>query len=268
MTTHSENLVSPEELRSLLSAYAGPGNPRTRPARHRARRWRPLLVVAFAVLALAGTGVAIANGLGAFDGGVFNGISAAHHPRTSDDVIDKAMRDYMDRKGCTLPGGHPCYPMMVGMLFDTSRRIAQLPDGANLYVFKTTWKGLCFVAGPPPTPQFNCSGPLSRSHPSTAWFYSNTPDMSDWFIFGIAVDGVTSVSFELNGQDVTVPVTGNVWTYRSNDFGTNPRFPLTAHFADGSTVDDQCPGWMSRSILRRLGTPESAMPPAGDPCSD
>jgi hypothetical protein len=61
---------------------------RSAPARtdNARRRWRPVLVAAVAVLALAGMGVAIANGLGAFDGGVFNGISAAHHPRTSDDV--------------------------------------------------------------------------------------------------------------------------------------------------------------------------------------
>ena len=259
MTTHSESLVSLDELRSVLDTYAGPARPRERAVRHRARRWRPLLVVAFAVLALAGTGVAIANRLGAFDGGVFNGIGAAHHPQTSDDVIDPAIRAYMDGNGCK----HPCHPL-------DSRRIAQLPDGANLYVFGTTWKGLCFVAGPPPTPA-NCSSALSRSHPSTVWFYSSGSDSSDWFVFGVAVDGVTEVSFEPNGQQVTVPVKGNVWTYRNDSLSAMTGLiglPLTAHFADGTTVVDSCPDWMSRQTLRRLGTPPSAMPPPGDPCSD
>lgn len=271
MTAHSENLVSLEELRSVLDTYSGPGTPRARTTRHGARRVRRLLVVAFAVTALAGTGVAIADGLGAFDGGAFNGISAAHHPRTSDDVIDPATQAYMERKGCTQPDGSPCAPMMVGMRLDTSRRIAQLPDGANLYIFKTTWQGLCFVSGPPPRGhEFLCSGPLSHSHPSTAWFYSDgSNDGSDWFTFGIAVDGVTAVSFEQNGREVTVPVKGNVWTYRSDSMYATIAIgglPLTAHFADGTTVVDDCPDWISPETLGRLGQPASAMPKPGDPC--
>src|SRR5262249_29836793 len=150
------------------------------------------------------------------------------------------------------------------MRFDTSRRIVQLPGGANLYVFKTAWRGLCFVAGPPPTPQFNCSGPLSHSHPSTSWFYSNTPERSDWFMFGIAVDGVTAVSFESNGEDVTVPVEGNVWTYRAADPGDDPSFPLTSHFADGTAVVDNCADWLSPQTLRQLGLPAAQAPKPGD----
>src|SRR5215471_14498046 len=50
------------------------------PVRSRTTR-KAVLVAAVVVIALAGTSVAIANRLGAFDGGVFNGISAAHHPR-------------------------------------------------------------------------------------------------------------------------------------------------------------------------------------------
>jgi hypothetical protein len=263
MTTHGEHLVSLEELRSVLGTCAGPGEPRRRSARQRARRWRPVLVAAVVVLALAGTGVSIAAGLGAFTGGSFNGIGSAHHPRTSADVIDAASRAYMERKGCTQPDGRPCAPMMAGMRFGTSRRIAQLPGGQSLYVLKTTWKGLCFVAGPPPYPDFACSGPLSRSHPSTVWFYSTSSDLSDWFVFGIAVDGVTAVSFEPHGQEITVPVKGNVWTYRGDSMlatAALQTLPLTAHFADGRTVVDKCTDCLSRRTLRRLGVPKSQLP--------
>ncbi len=227
------------------------------------RRWRPMLVAAVVVLALAGTSVAIANSLGAFSGGAFNGISAAHHRRTAEDVIDPATRAYMERTNCKQPDGRACAPMMVGMRLGTSRRIAQLPGGQNLYVFKTTWKGLCYVAGPPPHGEFNCSRPLSRSHPSTVWFYSNSPHMSDWFTFGIALDGVTAVSFEPNGQDITLPVKNNVWTYRSESFEAMTALqglPLTAHFADGRTVTDKCTDSLSRRELRLLGVPKSQMP--------
>jgi hypothetical protein len=41
MTTHSDDLVSLEELRSVLNAFAGPADPLRRPARHGLRR-RPL----------------------------------------------------------------------------------------------------------------------------------------------------------------------------------------------------------------------------------
>jgi hypothetical protein len=68
MTTHSEDLVSLEELRSVLNTYAGPDNPRDLPNRHGLRRLRPVLVAAVAVAALAGAGVAIAAGLGVFEG--------------------------------------------------------------------------------------------------------------------------------------------------------------------------------------------------------
>lgn len=68
MTTHSEELVSLEELQSMLAGHAGPDNPRQRPTGKRVRGWRPVLVAGVAVAALAGAGVAIAAGFGAFEG--------------------------------------------------------------------------------------------------------------------------------------------------------------------------------------------------------
>lgn len=44
MTTHRDDLVSLEELRSVLSAYAGPAEPRRRPASHGLRRRRPVVL--------------------------------------------------------------------------------------------------------------------------------------------------------------------------------------------------------------------------------
>ncbi len=52
MTTHSEDLVSLEELRSVLSTFAGPDSPRERPSRHGVRRrWPVIAIGAAAVLA-------------------------------------------------------------------------------------------------------------------------------------------------------------------------------------------------------------------------
>lgn len=229
---------------------------RSRPARtaNARRRWRPLLVAAVAIVALAIAGVAIADRLGAFNGGPFNGLSAAHHPRTPADVIDPATRAWL--KNC---GGNPCSPLLAEKRLGASRRIGQLPSGQNIYVFTTTWKALCYVVGPPSpeyTPEYSCNLPRSRSHPSTAYLYYNSPK-SDWFTFGLALDGVTAVSFKANGRQFTVPVRNNVWSFRSNSFTAlnAPLHSLTAHFADGTTVNEPCPICLSPRTLRRRGAP-------------
>jgi hypothetical protein len=69
MTTHSEDFVSLEELRSVLSTYAGPAEPRERPARarraaarrHFGRRRVVLIAAVGATLTVVGAGVAAAT---------------------------------------------------------------------------------------------------------------------------------------------------------------------------------------------------------------
>ncbi len=58
MISHDEDLVSLEELQSVLNTYAGPPTPRTRPASHGIRRLRPILVASFALVALVAVMVA------------------------------------------------------------------------------------------------------------------------------------------------------------------------------------------------------------------
>ena len=55
MITHDEDLVSLDELRSVLNTHAGPPSPRRRAAPHRLRR---PLVLALAVVAAAATAAA------------------------------------------------------------------------------------------------------------------------------------------------------------------------------------------------------------------
>jgi hypothetical protein len=185
---------------------------------------RPVLAAVVVAAALALTAVAVADGLGAFDG-----IGAAQHPQTGADVIDPATRAYMECRTETTP----CMPIIRGILFQTARVVGRLPSGQNIYVVTTTSNSLCFVVGPP-HPEWSCDDPLSRSHPSTVFLYGQDPAITPP-TFGIALDGVTSVSFDANGREVTVPVKDNVWIYPGNVlFGAYSR--LTAHFADGSTV--------------------------------
>ncbi|MGH3008171.1 MAG: hypothetical protein ACRDLM_02005 [Gaiellaceae bacterium] len=193
------------------------------------RQWKPALVAVVVVLALAGVGVAIADGFGAFDG-----IGAVQHPQTGSDVIDPATRAYMEG------GNGDTMPVIGGLLFDTARHVGRLSNGQNVYVITTTKSSLCFVVGPP-DPEWSCSDPLSSSHPATDFAYTAGP--KPWTTIGVAVDGATAVSFEANGREVTLPVTDNFWTYTTDDFEAlnAPLLALTVHFADGTTLVDRCP---------------------------
>lgn len=51
------------------------------------------------------------------------------------------------------------------------------------------------------------------------------------------MDGITSVSFRVAGQDVTVPVKDNVWLYEQPESHATDGHCIVAHLDDGSTVD-------------------------------
>lgn len=229
MITGNEDLVSLEEIQSVLTAYAGPATPRTRPASRRIRRFRSLAVVTALVTALALVGVAVADGLG-----VFSGINAAQHPQTGADVIDPQTAAWMQGHDCNTgpaPSAPVCMPAIAGLLLNTARRVGQLPSGQKVYVITSADNKLCFVVAPP-HPEWNCDDPLSNTNPTTVATYATTSDPGQWTTFGVALDGVTSVSFQAGGQEVTVPVEANLWTYQGENLATSS---LTVHFADGST---------------------------------
>jgi hypothetical protein len=228
MTAHSDDLISLDELRSVLGVYAGPAEPRRRPVGQWPRRFRPAIVVAVAVLAFVVAGVAIADGLGAFDG-----IRAAQHPRTGSDVIDPATWAAIE---------HGSMPIPIGLLFDTARRVGQLPTGQNVYVIARSGHddNLCVIVGPS-QPESTCHSTLSRKRPTTVLV--DAQDLKNRIVFGVALDGVTAVSWEADGRNITVPVKDNLWAYTTEDWTalTGPQLSLTAHFADGTTVVDNCP---------------------------
>jgi hypothetical protein len=122
-----------------------------------------------------------------------------------------------------------------GILWDTTRIVGQTPSGQNIYVFTTRSANLCYVVGPP-QPEWDCEEPLTHAHPSTVFDY--TQGGKPYTLVGIALDGVTSVSFEENGKEIAAPVKDNVWTYET-DYSyalDGPGSDLTVHFADGTTV--------------------------------
>src|SRR5439155_9718476 len=106
-------------------------------------------------------------------------------------------------------GGH--------VLTDSSRFIRELPSGLRFYTFATSGGWLCLVSVHPPytstaTGVAACGESLSQSHPITVVRERHNPEYPG-DNFGLALDGVTAVSFEAGGTDTTVPVTNNVWSY-------------------------------------------------------
>ncbi len=184
------------------------------------RRWRPVLVAAVAVGALTGAGVAIAAGFGAFDG-----ISAADH---SQSPADASPQIPWVRESCA---NAPFYTDLCHLVPDSSRLVGQLPSGHKIWVVASTRGNLCVVVEGDGA---SCGSALSSSDPTT-FVVENNGTMTRMLVYGVALDGVTSVSFTVRGEAVTVPVRDNVWAYEQPTSAYEIQ-DLVAHFADGRTV--------------------------------
>lgn len=176
-------------------------------------RLKRLLVATVAVAALAGAGVGIAAGLGAFNGpGPFSGVSAAQRlPTAAEERVAASL-------GLRLP--------VSGVKAGSVRFVAQR-YGIRIYAAASTTGRLCVIAYQPLShgtfsEEVSCPR-LSHKIP----IFIGIDNTS----VGIALDNVTAVSFMAGGQEVTVPVKNNAWAYQGNAV----KFPLTVHFPDGST---------------------------------
>jgi hypothetical protein len=229
MIDHEPGLVSLDELRSILNAYAGPDDPRERATRHGLRRFRHVLLVAVAVVAVVGAGVGIADGFGAFDG-----IGAAQHPRTGADVLDSKTLAGL-QNACPSGTGQTFYRPECHLVINSARLVGQVPSYGNVYVVTDTRGDLCtfFEGG-----DGSCGPPLSKSHPITFGTFNPSPTTGGTFIAsGLAADGVTAVSFTVNAKAVEVPVKNNVWVYSEPDSHATLAQCVVAHLDDGTTVN-------------------------------
>jgi len=230
MTGHSDDA----RLEALLAPLGRLGPVPFRPERA-ARRWRhrPVLVGAVAVFALVLVGVAIAAGFGGF-----SGFGATQHPPTSADALD-AQALASIRTACSLGLGPSARARLHNpychLELHTARYLTNTARG-KVWIVADNRGDLCAVGG-----FGGCYAPLSKSEPIT--FGSNqlgvVPGAGGSFTAaGLAIDGVTSVSFVPvpgDGRTVTVPVKGNIWIYQDNSRASNAHC-IVAHFADGSSV--------------------------------
>jgi hypothetical protein len=189
------------------------------------RRWRPWRIAwVAAALVLVSIGTAYAAGFNPFAG-----ISAANHPATPSDALPASLTAHIDEFSSAMEQmghGH--------LLPDTARFITELPSGMRFYTIATSAGGLCLANVDPPGGNakggFGCGDSLNQSRPITiASEQANqaTPPVS----YGLAIDGVTAVSFTAGGAETTVPVTDNVWAYEGQ---ANLR-AITVHWENGST---------------------------------
>jgi hypothetical protein len=186
---------------------------------------RPVLVAAVLVAALALVGVAIADGVGAFDG-----IGAAQRAQNGSDVLDSRVT-----RSCSSDG--PVYDPFCHLVPSSVRLIGTFAGGRKVFVVADTRGDLC-VVDESRTIASSCGPPLSRSHPITGTFANDSPTTGGEFVAGgVARDGVASVSFTVSGRDVTVPVQDNVWLYEQAHSHATDASCIVAHLADGSTVD-------------------------------
>ena len=220
MQTQNASAISLDELANTLESYAGPARPRRLPVRRRGRPWR--VAWAAAALVLVSVGAAFAAGFNPFAG-----ISAANHPATSSDTLPASLTAHIAQFSSGMERyGHG------RLLPDTARFITQLPSGMRFYTIATSAGGLCLATVRSPGGNgLECGDSLSKSRPITIG--SARPNRATPLVsYGLALDGVTAVSFMAGGIETTVPVKDNVWAYE----GQNGAFrSVTVHWEDGST---------------------------------
>ena len=187
---------------------------------------RPVLIAAIVVAALALRGVAIANGVGAF-----NGIGSAQRPQTGADALDP--KDLPPDCGSGSPAA--AHSPFCHLILGSARLVRTLPGGDKVWVVTDTHGDLCVIVE---NSAASCGSPLKEPQPITFASSNESPTTSGEFIAsGVAIDGVSSVSFTVRGNDVTVPVEDNVWAYEEQDSHAIEARCILAHFADGSTVN-------------------------------
>jgi hypothetical protein len=220
MRTQNGTEISCDELAITLESYAGPAHPRGRPV---PRRWRPSRFAwTAAALVLVFVGTAYAAGLNPFAG-----ISAADHPATSNDKLPATLAAHIAELNAGMERyGHG------RLLLDTARLITQVPSGTRFYTIATSAGGLCLATVRSRGGNtLGCGDSLSKSRPITI-ASERTSRATPLVSYGLALDGVTAVSFKADGHQTTIPVKNNVWAYEGQN---NASRSVTVRWENGRT---------------------------------
>ena len=155
------------------------------------------------------------------------GIGAADHPQAPNDALGESLQAQL-RADLAPPGG---VDQIGERLTGSSRFVGTLPSGRRVYVVPTTKGRLCVVVAGLAE---SCGSPLTQEQPvtfTTVWEHPGEPA----YAYGIARDGVESVSFHAGSRRVTVPVEHNLFAYESEPRDSPAGFgAITVTMADGT----------------------------------
>ena len=118
-------------------------------------------------------------------------------------------------------------------LIADARTLPTRVDGYQLYLVPTETGKLCLGLGNTLEEWFD---PLSRTHPVLfAAMDDDGPGGIGATVYGVATDGVSNVTFSIDGAEETVPVTGNVFVFHAkSDANFDSLAAVSATFANGT----------------------------------
>jgi hypothetical protein len=175
---------------------------------NRTNRWinRFLIVVAAgSLVAICASSIALSSSGSRSSVDPLQGISAVKNAPAG--VTDSSARDALESLKASDSGP------IADQQLDEARLLPATVSGHRLFLIPSTSGDLCmFVQSTIEA----CTSPLSLSHP--ALFSVVDPDGPGGvgpLVFGVARDGVSTISFNVDGVKETVPVTGNFFEYQA-----------------------------------------------------
>ena len=188
------------------------------------RRWGPPIIALALILLLALGGVAVA--------GSWNPLSAigsADRPAKPTDTMSADVVTQLRAYERHPPG----WVSAIGSILDEQARLlGELPNGHKVYAVPSSKGKLCIVT----ERGGGCTDPLTRERPITFQISKVGPG-SPHVVWGATADDVVSVSFEVGGQPVTVPVVNNFFAWEGQPTARLAGVsPAVVTFSDGSTA--------------------------------
>jgi hypothetical protein len=201
---------------------------RIEPVERGATRRHPrgfVLATAVLLAALVIVGVALAASWGPL-----SGIGAADHPARPSDAV--SARAAAQLHHAELPPSDPV-DQIGSFLVDQARLLGTLPDGSKVYAVPSSKDKLCVVVA---SRANECAAPLTHERPITLAIMREGPGVGP-IVFGATIDDVASVSFEVGGESVMLPVNNNFYAWQGSPSQAQAGIsPVTVTFADGSTA--------------------------------
>jgi hypothetical protein len=159
----------------------------------------------------------------------FQGISAAERAPAATPPA-QALAQIQDGSGAALGGA----------VISGTRLLASTIDGHPAYVVPTEAGDFClFIA----TLGSACASPFTDARPAfLVVAYPNQGSATGPIVFGLAEDGVNSLTFSLDGTEHTAPVHQNVFEYTGTPSANSGGIAdVTANFMNGQAVKMEQP---------------------------